>query len=232
MQNENLLLKKLESEMRERIDLMVFKIGVLEKSNENLVSGDNLNNDNVNKGPHISRDQKSPYPDPSSQQPVRSIVKSRSPYLPPSNEVSSNLTANRKDNHPQLAASQVTRSSTIVGSNKTVNSNLLAAIPQDISITYLYVYNLKSDTTENILKEYLVNKGNCSLVNVMKLKADDFGSSFKVGIPKAEVNYIMDGGFWPEGVKVRLFRFKQQSKRTYEQTNFKSKKTWRRNQQN
>lgn len=101
------------------------------------------------------------------------------------------------------------RNAAVIGDRENNNLGLKAVARR----TYLHVYRLAPDTTENDVIEYL--KGEFPEVTCVKLnsKHPTLYSSFKVSVNSNHAGKIMEPSFWPKDVCVnRFFHYRQPPK--------------------
>lgn len=195
MKNENDLLKKLEIEMRERIDLMVFKINVLEND---------IKGKNVNKGPHTFS---ASVLQPTAQGRAPPSQREKNPSTPATKHSVNNVATTS-----QIADGKTTTGSTIkdsfqkiIGTGPT-QGGIIASTSNGNNFEFLYVNNLVKNTSEEMLKQFFKNSKQMDNIFVKKLKENDFSCSFKVGVPKENLNLVLESGFWSAGVRVQKFQ--------------------------
>lgn len=214
--NENLLLGRLENEMRERIDLMVYKINVLEntKNNKNYdiqIPAENnkvrLDGKSVNKGPRQTPPSSAPRQKPETQA-------SRAPAVAPPphhNRQQNSSTAamthrpadkNRSANEHATNQAAFLR---IVGTGPT-QGGIIASDVNRNDLTFLFVNNVSKTTSEEMLKNFFRDK-QMDNIFVKKLNENDFSCSFQIGVPTEKLKAVMEPGFWAAGVTVQKYKF-------------------------
>ncbi|KAI5635637.1 hypothetical protein NE865_11635 [Phthorimaea operculella] len=92
-------------------------------------------------------------------------------------------------------------------------SNLCGSAPVSNKITVadipiaIYVSRLSKTTSAGQLKDYVQEKGvNCSDIALLDQKYETDFNSFKITVPKSNLNKILDTSFWPAGIRYRIYR--------------------------
>lgn len=212
VRNENNFLKKIETQMTERIDLMVFKINVLEIRNESGTTTMCNNENSKSKQMPPNSSEGTPLHGP---QPLVNMVSSNGGdrHTQTKNKVDSAIyrtTSNAQEKYQKPSSPSLENWQNkskidhgLIGTRQDENCPIAAAEKSSANLTFLHVSNLKSNTDEKMLKDFMKMDG----VTVNKLNSNDFSSSFKIGAPKESLETLLDAEFWPVGVKIRRFQF-------------------------
>ncbi|KOB75841.1 Mutant cadherin [Operophtera brumata] len=71
----------------------------------------------------------------------------------------------------------------------------------------VYVSRLNKSTTVDDIREYIREMGQeCKNIDFLTQKKETDFNSFKVTVPRYNIGVFLNEGFWPQGVKFRLYR--------------------------
>lgn len=87
---------------------------------------------------------------------------------------------------------------TAQGSNKLLVAELTSAV---------YVSRLNKSTTVEDIREYIREMGQeCKNIEFLTQKKETDFNSFRVTVPRYNIGVFLNEGFWPKGIKFRLYR--------------------------
>lgn len=113
--------------------------------------------------------------------------------------------ATRRSNYTQRMEQTGQRSKPIRGTKPTELSELQGGC------AWLYVGGLHQNTEEEKLLSFLKNNGISGDLECERLETKGRNRAFKLGLPLSELDKVKRSEFWPQGITVRRYNFRQRN---------------------
>lgn len=188
-------------ERESRIDLLLFKINVLENGNTNYKKSSS----DIHPSAENTDNQ------------IKNHKKQGKDLKVKENQENGNENPNKFEKSKITTASAPGKN-VIIGICATNASGITAANQE---MTFLHICNLNLTVSGEMLKEHIESSLGTTEAKIIieKLKTSGLYNSFKVGVSNACVEKVMSPEFWPEGVKVRPFQSQFRNKFRQQKSN-------------
>lgn len=211
LKNENDLLRQLQTERVERIELLCYKIRILENSGVSSNNGAySLSTNSLGNG---SIGAASAIKNVSNQ-----IAEKRNHSYHPGPPAPSDGGAKELVTTQHGATKSDKRKRYVLGTCKE-DSCILKPASTDGQFTALHIFNLDVTTTEGMVVEHvttLLDARSCaSSIKAEKLRTNGLYSSFKLTVPRTLAESLLSPELWPENVKVRFFQRSPRQTQSY-----------------